>query len=111
MAELGIGVLVIPQKPWEASRTISRNTRGLPARWAASTVRPRSRRVGVLDESADKAEEMARRCIGANYESVMRHYEFEAAPHQGVKGYEFYTGITSTSTVTGPTGRLTCTST
>ena len=25
----------------------------------------------------------------------MRHYEFEKAPHEGVKGYEFYTGITS----------------
>jgi hypothetical protein len=47
-----------------------------------------------VDESADRAEEMARRWIGANYESVMRHYEFASAPHQGVKGYEFYTGIT-----------------
>jgi GGDEF domain-containing protein len=37
---------------------------------------------------------MARKWIEENYASVMRHYEFAAAPHQGVKGYEFYTGIT-----------------
>lgn len=95
MAQLGIGVLVIPQKPWptvvadmaEYNR-VYREVNGVdgPA--------PLSGGQTFCDESADKAETQARQWIGANYESVMRHYEFAAAPHNGVKGYEFYTNIT-----------------
>ena len=63
------------------------------------------------DESADRAEEMAHKWIGENYASVMRHYEFAAAPHQGVKGYEFYTGITRYLNATAPRGPSTTSST
>ena len=96
MAELGYGVLVIPQKPWtvvqedhaEYNRVYEEvNGEPGPPPFSGGSV--------FVDESADRAEEMARKYIGANYESVMRHYEFQKAPHEGVKGYEFYTGITS----------------
>lgn len=46
-----------------------------------------------VDESADRAEEMAFRYIGGYYGTVLKHYELAEAPHAGVKGYEFYTNI------------------
>jgi alkanesulfonate monooxygenase SsuD/methylene tetrahydromethanopterin reductase-like flavin-dependent oxidoreductase (luciferase family) len=95
MAGLGIGVLVIPQKPWPTVQqdvatyeTVYRDVNG------SEPPRPISGGFVFCDESADRAEEMAHKWIGENYSSVMRHYEFAAAPHEGVKGYEFYTGIT-----------------
>ena len=47
-----------------------------------------------VDADADRAKEMAHRYIGDYYRTVMKHYEFAAAPHEGIKGYEFYTHIT-----------------
>ncbi|NNL86344.1 MAG: LLM class flavin-dependent oxidoreductase [Myxococcales bacterium] len=95
MAELGIGVLIIPQKPWNvvqqdlaAYREVFLRTNG------GEPPPPFSGGFVFVDESPDRAEEQARRYIGANYASVMKHYEFEQAPHAGVKGYEFYTHIT-----------------
>lgn len=94
MAQLGIGVLVIPQKPWavvqsdmETYNRVFQETNGRPAPppFCGGNV--------FCDESADKAEAMAREWIGANYATVMRHYEFADAPHEGVKGYEFYTNV------------------
>ena len=95
MAKLGIGVLVIPQKPWETVQAdLASYDEVYRAEVGGDPPPPFSGGNVFCDESADKAETMARRYIGANYESVMRHYEFAAAPHEGVKGYEFYTGIT-----------------
>jgi len=95
MASLGIGVLVIPQKPWA---TVQADVAAYEATYrevnGSEPLRPISGGFVFCDESADRAEEMARKWIGENYASVMRHYEFAAAPHQGVKGYEFYTHIT-----------------
>ena len=95
MAELGIGVLIIPQKPWpsvikdlEEYRRVFQEVNGSqgPPPFSGGSI--------VVDESADRAEELARKWIGENYSTVLRHYEFADAPHKGVKGYEFYTNIT-----------------
>ncbi len=95
MAKLGIGLLVIPQKPWpvveEDFRVYSdvyRTTNG------AEPPAPLCGGFCFVDESADRAEEMAHRYIGGYYGTVLKHYEFGEAPHEGVKGYEFYTNIT-----------------
>ena len=95
MAGLGIGVLVIPQKPWPTvQQDVAEYERVYREVNGGDPPRPISGGFVFCDESADRAEEMARTWIGENYASVMRHYEFAAAPHEGVKGYEFYTGIT-----------------
>lgn len=95
MAKLGIGLLVIPQKPWavveEDFRVYSDVYR------TENGVEPPAPMCGgfcFVDESADRAEEMAHRYIGGYYGTVLKHYEFGEAPHQGVSGYEFYTNIT-----------------
>ncbi|MFN0089371.1 MAG: LLM class flavin-dependent oxidoreductase [Acidimicrobiales bacterium] len=94
MAQLGIGVLVIPQKPWDAVvADMAEYNRVYLEVNGVEGPPPLSGGNVFCDESADRAEEMAYKWIGANYESVMRHYEFMAKPHDGVKGYEFYTQI------------------
>ena len=95
MAKLGIGLLVIPQKPWHiveqdfvVYNDIYEKENNEPA------PPPLSGGSCIVDESADRAEEMAHRYISAYYASIMKHYEFGDDPHAGVKGYEFYTNIT-----------------
>lgn len=95
MAKLGIGVLVVPQKPWKVvQEDLAQYAEVFRETNRAEPPPPFSGGMVFVDESADRAEEYARKWIGANYASVMRHYEFERNPHQGVKGYEFYTNIT-----------------
>ncbi len=95
MARLGVGLLVIPQKPWD---TVKQDFEVYHQVWAeenpgTAPPAPISGGFVVVDQNADRAEEMARRYIGGYYATVLRHYEFAAAPHEGVTGYEFYTHI------------------
>ncbi len=91
MARLGIGILIIPQKPWEvvanelnAYRTIYRDVNGTDAPppivggWT------------YCDENQARAEEFARKYIGAYWRSVVRHYEIVGTHLQAMRGYEAY---------------------
>lgn len=91
MAKLGIGILIIPQKPWEAVaqelaeyRTIYKQVNGgepLPTIAAGWT---------YCDKNRDRAREMAVKYIGGYWETALRHYEM-ASDHFGkAKGYEYY---------------------
>jgi alkanesulfonate monooxygenase SsuD/methylene tetrahydromethanopterin reductase-like flavin-dependent oxidoreductase (luciferase family) len=91
MAKLGIGILIIPQKPWEAVaqelneyRTIYRQVNGgdpLPTIAAGWT---------FCDKSRERAHDMAVKYIGGYWQTALRHYEM-AADHFGkAKGYEYY---------------------
>ena len=91
MAKLGIGILIIPQKPWEAVaqelgeyRQIYKQVNGgepLPTIAAGWT---------FCDKNVDRAREMAVKYIGGYWQTALRHYEM-AADHFGkAKGYEYY---------------------
>ncbi|MBI1847167.1 MAG: LLM class flavin-dependent oxidoreductase [Candidatus Rokubacteria bacterium] len=91
MAELGVGMLIIPQKPWsevakelEEYRTIYRavNHAEAPAPIAAGWT--------FVDESAERAREMAARYIGSYFQSVLEHYHFDGDHLATTKGYEYY---------------------
>ena len=91
MAELGIGILVIPQKPWdlvvselEAYRRIFSDVNGVeaPPPICAGWV--------LCDRDAGRAEERARRYIGEYYRSVIRHYELVGDHLTKMRGYESY---------------------
>lgn len=91
MARLGIGLLIIPQKPWEVVigeldtyRSIYQQTNGVDA--------PPPIVAGwtFCDESADRAEEMAREYIGEYWRSVVRHYELIGDHLTKLRGYESY---------------------
>jgi len=91
VAKLGIGILVIPQKPWkevaaelETYRGIYRQVNG------ADAPAPICAGWTFCDPSHDRAEEMARRYIGGYYQTVLDHYHFEADHLKTTKGYEYY---------------------
>jgi len=91
MAKLGVGILIIPQKPWkevarelETYRSIYREVNGVDA------PSPVSAGWTFCDESAERAEEMARRYIGGYYQTVLDHYQFQGDHLARTKGYEYY---------------------
>ncbi|MCH9673466.1 MAG: LLM class flavin-dependent oxidoreductase [Gammaproteobacteria bacterium] len=96
MAKLGVGLLIVPQKPWdtvvEELKTyteIYREENGceppppLVAGWT------------YVDENADRAEEMALKYIKKYYYTVMKHYEFIKGHLKTTKGYEYYGSLTN----------------
>src|SRR6059036_1978875 len=91
MAKLGVGILIIPQKPWkevakelETYRSIYRDVNGIDA------PPPVSAGWTFCDASPARAEEMARRFIGGYYQTVLDHYHFEGDHLAHTKGYEYY---------------------
>jgi alkanesulfonate monooxygenase SsuD/methylene tetrahydromethanopterin reductase-like flavin-dependent oxidoreductase (luciferase family) len=91
MAELGVGILIIPQKPWDVVatelndyRTIYRQVNGSDA--------PPTVCAGwtFVDENPERAHEMARKWIGGYWDTVLRHYELAAGHLAKTKGYEYY---------------------
>jgi alkanesulfonate monooxygenase SsuD/methylene tetrahydromethanopterin reductase-like flavin-dependent oxidoreductase (luciferase family) len=91
MAELGVGILIIPQKPWkevarelDAYRTIYREVNGSvpPAPIAAGWV--------FCHRDPGRAREGARRWIGGYFESVLDHYQFAGDHLARTRGYEYY---------------------
>ena len=91
MAELGIGLLVIPQKPWEhvarefaEYKTLYQKVNGQPA------PKPIVAAWTIVDEDESRAYERARRYIGGYWQTVLDHYEFHKDHLKGQKGYEYY---------------------
>ena len=91
MANLGLGILVIPQKPWEvhaeelsAYNDLFIETHGVPA------PNPYIGGWVFCDKDAGKAEDMARKYIGGYWNSVVKHYEMTSDHFESTKGYEYY---------------------
>jgi len=91
MAELGIGILIIPQKPWDSMmaeldtyKEIYRETNGTEA--------PPTVTAGwtFCDEDGDRARELGKKYVGGYYETVLRHYELAGDHLKETKGYEYY---------------------
>jgi len=91
MAKLGVGILIIPQKPWdvvaaelESYRTQYRQVNGtepLPTVCAGWT---------FCDPDPGRAREMAVRWIGGYWNTVLRHYDLAGDHLAKTKGYEYY---------------------
>ena len=91
MAKLGVGILIIPQKPWhevakelDTYRTVYRQVNGMEA------PPPISAGWTFCDPSPERARELARRYIGGYYRTVLDHYQFGADHMKRTKGYEYY---------------------
>ena len=91
MAELGLGILVIPQKPWGTVAEELTDYRNLyfhehkeqaPPPFVASFT--------YCDENADRAEEIANKHLGAYWHSMVEHYEMDGSHFKDIKGYERY---------------------
>jgi alkanesulfonate monooxygenase SsuD/methylene tetrahydromethanopterin reductase-like flavin-dependent oxidoreductase (luciferase family) len=91
MAKLGIGLLIIPQKPWDAVYTEMANYRSIYAQVNKAEAPPPILAGWVFcDKDAKKAEAMAREYIGGYWKSVMKHYELAGDHLTKTKGYESY---------------------
>ncbi|HTN79669.1 MAG TPA: LLM class flavin-dependent oxidoreductase [Acidimicrobiales bacterium] len=91
MAELGVGIMIVPQKPWEQAiaelndyRELYREVRGAepPPPATASWV--------FCDPDPVRARELGEQFVGRYYETVIDHYELTNDHLAGTKGYEYY---------------------
>ncbi len=91
MAELGVGLLVIPQKPWaEVARELDEYRALYRAVNGAEAPAPVCAGWVVCARDAGRARELAATYIGGYFQSVLRHYEFAGDHLAGTKGYEYY---------------------
>ena len=94
VARLGVGLLVIAQKPWEKTlqdiegyKKIYRETNGTEA------PRPILATWIACHEDEARANEMYEKYIRAYSRSVLEHYEFHDGGLAKIKGYEYYAGL------------------
>ncbi len=91
MARMGVGILIVPQKPWKTVRQELQTYRET-FRAATGEEPPPPMVAGwtYVDGSADKAESMARKYIGGYWDSIVKHYEFDQDHLKNTPGYEFH---------------------
>ena len=91
MAKLGVGLMVIPQKPWAmVQKDFEIYRAGYEEVNGVAAPQPMIGGFVFVDKDGKKAEAMAQEWISAYYHTVLKHYELADAPHKGVRGYEFY---------------------
>lgn len=95
MAKLGLGILIIPQKPWEehAQELKDYNELFLKLHGVAAP-RPFVGAWIACDKDPHKAEAMAREYIVGYWNSVVKHYEMASDHFAATKGYEYYGRLT-----------------
>jgi alkanesulfonate monooxygenase SsuD/methylene tetrahydromethanopterin reductase-like flavin-dependent oxidoreductase (luciferase family) len=91
MARLGVGLLLVPQKPWasiiEEVKTYREvyeqvNGEAAPLPLVCNEV--------FVDTDAARANELGALLIGDYYQTCLKHYELGGQHFQGMKGYEYY---------------------
>ncbi len=94
MAKLGVGVLVIPQKPWDAVKKdfevyhkVWREVNG------SEPPPPLSGGFIFVDEDRSRAQELGMKYITDYYHTAMKHYEMTSEKFGQNKSYEFYSGV------------------
>jgi len=95
MAKLGVGLLVIPQKPWDVVKEDFKVYHKVWHEVNGGTPPPKPLSGGFcfVDENKDRAEEMAMKWITAYYHTAMRHYEMTQQHFGKHKSYEFYSHV------------------
>src|SRR5439155_2109200 len=108
MAKLGIGILIIPQKPWEmVANELNDYRRTFHEVNGTDAPPPICAGWTFCDESADRAEELARRYIGGYWKSVVKHYELIGDHLTKMKGYESYSEMQQKASAPGGVDAMT----
>ena len=91
MARLGVGILIIAQKPWEKTLDELQNYRELFLEMNG-TEAPKPLIVSFIGchEDAAIADEMHEKHIRGYCQTALEHYEFANAGLADIKGYEYY---------------------
>lgn len=91
MADLGVGILIIPQKPWEVHAAETEMYRQAYRERNGAEAPPTTVLAFVYcDEDEDRARALARQHIGNYWASVVKHYELSSEHLATTKGYEYY---------------------
>jgi alkanesulfonate monooxygenase SsuD/methylene tetrahydromethanopterin reductase-like flavin-dependent oxidoreductase (luciferase family) len=91
MARLGVGLLIIPQKPWrEVEKELTEYKRLFQEINGVEPPKPVSAGWIFVDPSAERARDMAMKYIGGYYRTVLEHYQFAGDHIKTTKGYEYY---------------------
>ena len=94
LAVLGLGVLIVPQRPWHDVRTTLAtysaayqeiHKRDPPAPVATTFV--------YCDEDEERAARMSRRYVGAYWDSTIKHYELSNDHLKTTPTYEYYGNV------------------
>jgi alkanesulfonate monooxygenase SsuD/methylene tetrahydromethanopterin reductase-like flavin-dependent oxidoreductase (luciferase family) len=95
MARLGVGLLVIPQKPWEMVKQDFVQYHQVWSEVNPGTEPPKPLCGGFffVDENEDRAQTLGHKYISAYYHTAMNHYEMMAEHFGKAKGYEFYSNV------------------
>jgi alkanesulfonate monooxygenase SsuD/methylene tetrahydromethanopterin reductase-like flavin-dependent oxidoreductase (luciferase family) len=108
MAKLGIGILIIPQKPWElVAKELSDYRRVFHEVNGTDAPPPICAGWTFCDENADRAQEMAYKYIGGYWKSVVRHYELIGDHLTKMKGYESYAEMQQKASAPGGVDAMT----
>lgn len=95
MARLGVGLLIVPQKPWEdVQREISEYREIYLVENGTEPPPPLVAGWTIVNDDEERAAEMALEYIGKYYHTVMKHYQFANDHLKATKGYEYYGGLT-----------------
>lgn len=91
MARLGVGILVVPQKPWSELVPELREYRAKFRQYTGEDA-PATMHFGWVycHEDEQAAYDGAFKYIGGYYESVLKHYELASEHLKKAKGYEYY---------------------
>jgi alkanesulfonate monooxygenase SsuD/methylene tetrahydromethanopterin reductase-like flavin-dependent oxidoreductase (luciferase family) len=91
MAKLGVGVLVVPQKPWDqVEKELEDYNRVFEQIHNSEPPAPIIAGWTFCDKDKERAYEMARTYIGGYWQTVLDHYKFHEDHLKGQKGYEYY---------------------
>jgi alkanesulfonate monooxygenase SsuD/methylene tetrahydromethanopterin reductase-like flavin-dependent oxidoreductase (luciferase family) len=91
LAQLGIGMLIIPQKPFADHLTDVKVHNDLYRKVHGSEPpKPIITSYVYCDKDAGRAEEMARKYIAGYWREVVKHYELLGEHFKNIKNYEHY---------------------
>ncbi len=91
LAQLGIGMLIIPQKPFaDHLKDVEIHAALYGKVHGSAPPKPIITSYVFCDRDAGRAEEMARKYIGGYWREVVRHYELLGEHFKDIKNYEHY---------------------
>jgi alkanesulfonate monooxygenase SsuD/methylene tetrahydromethanopterin reductase-like flavin-dependent oxidoreductase (luciferase family) len=98
MARLGVGILIIAQKPWEKTLEELNMYREMYRELNNGEEAPKPLLVSftACHEDASVADEMHKTYIRNYCRSALEHYEFDNLKLSEVKGYEYYAALAKT---------------
>src|SRR5581483_4295318 len=96
MARLGVGMLIIAVRGWEAvAEDMARYRAAYQAVNEGEPPAPLANAFMVCDRDEGRARELAQLHMGNYYRGVVEHYGFTRGSFEGTKGYEHYAGISA----------------